>query len=134
MAAGARAGAVRASVLRIDRKPVAQLFSIRHGALLAAFKITYDEAFAAYSPGVHVLVEAMRDMLEDPSIEMFDSCARPGHPVAESLWRERMTMSDINIACRGADAAILKFCAGLENFKRSAARLARRSETEANDA
>lgn len=97
MTRGAEAGAVICDAATVDARPIAMLFSLRCGGTLCAYKISYDEAFAAHSPGVHLLVEAMRLMLADPSIALFDSCARAGHPVVDHLWRERMRVAQYDV-------------------------------------
>ncbi|MBY0422909.1 MAG: GNAT family N-acetyltransferase [Parvularculaceae bacterium] len=109
MTAGAADGAVVVDAALLDGAPVAMLFSLRAGRTLSAYKIAFDETFAAYSPGVQLLVEAMRLMLADPAIGLFDSCAREGHPVVDSLWRDRLELAQINISSsRRVDRALLR--------------------------
>ena len=118
MLAGAQQNAVQCLALTLDNKPVAMLFSLKAVGSLHAFKTTYDEHYAAYSPGTRLIVEATRRMLKDPSIAFFDSCARAGHPVVSSLWPERLRISQINISANSAmDKNLLSFAAGLENLK-----------------
>lgn len=120
MTRGAAEGAVLCDVAAFDGRPIAILFSLRCGATLSAYKIVYDEAFSAYSPGVHVLVEAMRLMLDDPGIKLFDSCARAGHPVADHLWRERMRVAHFNVSGSSfADRTLFGAAARLSAFRKS---------------
>lgn len=120
MTGGAAQGAVICDRATFDGKPIAMLFSLRCGSTLSAYKISYDEAFAAYSPGVHVLVEAMRLMLADPSIALFDSCAKQGHPVADHLWRERMRVAQFNLSGAGRlDRALFGAAAALSAMRRT---------------
>ena len=119
MKGGAAQGAVSCLALTLDRKPVAMLFLLRAGDHVSAFKTSYDETFAACSPGVQLFVEATRRMLGDPSIRVFDSCARPGHSVLDRLWPERLTVGQINVSASGiVDKGLLALAAQLERFKR----------------
>lgn len=131
MRAGAERGAVFCDAVIFDGKPVAVLFSLRCGATLCAYKITYDEAFAAYSPGVHVVVEAMRLMLSEPSITLFDSCAKADHPLVDRLWRERMRVAQFDVSGSSRlDRALFGAASRLANVRRQmAARLTARRRT-----
>jgi CelD/BcsL family acetyltransferase involved in cellulose biosynthesis len=120
MNAGARAGAIFCDQLYMNGAPAAMLFTLRCGNAQAAFKIAHDEKLNAYSPGVLLLIEATKRMLQDPNMRHFDSCARSGHPVADRLWRERMTVAQFNIPAAGVfDAPLLRLCAGLERAKKA---------------
>jgi len=99
---GAEAGAVVVDQAVLDGEPVAMLFSLRAGASLATWKTSFSERHAIYSPGVQLMIEATRLMLEDASIALLDSCARPDHPVADHIWRGRMRVSTLNVAASGA--------------------------------
>lgn len=115
MAGGAARGAVLCDALLFDGRPIAMLFSLRLGGTLTMYKITYDETLSAYSPGVHLLVETTRLMLEDSSIALFDSATHADHPVMDHLWRERLRVAQINISGAHAfDAMLLKACARVE--------------------
>lgn len=119
MKGGAAQDAVTCLALTLDRRPVAMLFLLRVGDHLSAFKTSYEETLAAYSPGVQLFVEATRRMLGDSSIRVFDSCARPGHPVLDRLWSGRLTVGQINISASGmVDKGLLALAAQLERFKR----------------
>lgn len=118
MLGGAECGGVTCLSLNLDGKPAAILFSLRAGARLYAFKTTYDEKYAAYSPGTRLIIEATRHMLDDPSISLFDSCARAGHPVVDSLWPERLRIAQFNISASSAmDRNLLSLAAGIESVK-----------------
>ena len=117
---GAAQDQVACLALTLDAKPVAMLFSLRSGNHLSAFKTAYNEAYAAYSPGVRLLVEATRKMLQDPSIQIFDSCARQGHPVVDTLWPERIKIEQLNIPTNGfIDNGLLAVAASIEKIANS---------------
>ena len=118
MTEGAARGAAHCDVLQFDGRPAAMLFSLRLGGTLTMYKITYDESLSAYSPGVHLLVEATRRMLEDPSLRLFDSGTHDNHPVMDHLWRERMRVAQVNVSGAGRfNRALLRGCARLEQIK-----------------
>ncbi|MEL7486882.1 MAG: hypothetical protein AAGJ87_06675, partial [Pseudomonadota bacterium] len=82
------------------------------------FKIAHDTAWSAYSPGVHLLIEAARRANADPTIDMLDSCARENHPVVDRLWPDRIMVSQLNIPSRSLVArGALSLAAGLEAMK-----------------
>jgi len=118
MRAGAGQGAVSCLALMLDADPVAMLFCLRSGSHLSAFKTTYDERHAAYSPGMRLLIEASARMLADPDSAHLDSCARPGHPVVDRLWPQRLPVVQLNIPTSHAgDAALLDLAAIVERAK-----------------
>ena len=128
MIAGAKEGAVGCLANTIDDEPAAMLFTLRLGSHLAAFKTSYDETLSAYSPGVRVLIEATRQML-DSDVELFDSCARQGHPVVDGLWSERLPIVQLNVpAKRVTDKTLLRTAATLETLKLKALRRLNRAE------
>jgi CelD/BcsL family acetyltransferase involved in cellulose biosynthesis len=53
-----------------------------------AFKIAYAEELAAHSPGVLLELENIRRIHGEPHVQWMDSCAAPGHPMIERLWKE----------------------------------------------
>lgn len=120
MTEGAAQGAVTCSALTLDGAPKAMLFSLRVGDKVSAFKTSYDEAMSAYSPGVRLLIEATRAMLESDA-SVLDSCAKQGHPVVDGLWPERLPIAQINVpAARTADKTLLRTAATLEKLKNGA--------------
>jgi len=119
MRGGARQGTVSCLSLVLDLDRAAMLFCLRSGSHLAAFKTSYDERHAAYSPGMRLLMEATRRTLAEPGITHLDSCARPGHPVVDRLWSERLPVVQLNIPTKYAgDAALLDLAATAERAKR----------------
>jgi len=82
------AGALSFSRLTLDGRPIAMLTTLLDGTAGFSFKTTYDEALAAYSPGV-LLQRHNLDVVEALGLAWVDSCAAPGHPMIDSLWTER---------------------------------------------
>jgi CelD/BcsL family acetyltransferase involved in cellulose biosynthesis len=72
--------------LRLDGRTISMLAHIESGRSAVSFKIAYDEAFARFSPGVLLQMEALERGL---ALDWVDSCATPGHPMFDSLWTGR---------------------------------------------
>lgn len=94
---GYLAGAVSCYCLALDGVPVAISFQLKSGGYLGGFKTVYDEKYASYSPGIHVLMKVLEDMLNDPSIRQFDSCAAENHPVMNRLMKDRQSIAQLNL-------------------------------------
>ena len=66
-----------------------------------SFKTAFDEDYARFSPGV-LLQQANLDLLDNRQVEWVDSCAAPGHPMIDSVWRERRALIWVNVALSSA--------------------------------
>lgn len=75
--------------LTLDGKVIASLIVLVEAGSAYTWKTTYDESFSAYSPGVLLMIEVTKQHLDDPNIDITDSCAVPDHPVMSRLWSER---------------------------------------------
>jgi CelD/BcsL family acetyltransferase involved in cellulose biosynthesis len=94
----AAAGKLGMVGLFLDGEPVALKCNFASGTGSFAFKIAFDEAYAANSPGV-LLELANIDLLHDAAAtHWMDSCAMPGHPMINRLWTERRLIVDRYVA------------------------------------
>lgn len=91
-------GKVRFWTMYLDRKPVASLFALVNNGEAVLGKIGYDQAFAKFSPGVLVIIEATRALFAEPGLRLADSNAIPGHPMIDRIWRDRIPCADVVIA------------------------------------
>jgi CelD/BcsL family acetyltransferase involved in cellulose biosynthesis len=66
--------------LKLDGKVIASLVVFIEASIAYTWKTAYDESLAAYSPGMLLMIELTRNHLEDPNIEMTDSCAHRAIP------------------------------------------------------
>src|SRR5690606_37031550 len=107
LAGAAEAGRLDMRALDVDERPLAMLinFLVPPGGF--SFKSAFDEDYARFSPGV-LLQKANLDLLDDPAIAWVDSCAAPGHPMIDSVWRERRALIWVN-APLSASADRLRF-------------------------
>lgn len=79
----------RVHALVLDGKTIASLVVFIESSVAYTWKTAYDEALAAFSPGVLLMAEVTRTLLDDPNVDIADSCAVPDHPVMSRMWRER---------------------------------------------
>ena len=93
----AEAGKLDMRALDLDDRPLAMLINFLCPPGGFSFKTAFDEDFARFSPGV-LLQQANLDLLDDPRIDWVDSCAAPGHPMIDSVWRERRALVWVNAA------------------------------------
>ena len=87
--------------LLLDGQPLAMMFAMVEGGQAWLGKIAYDEAFAKFSPGVLLILDATAATLADPAIAFADSCAIPGHPMIDHIWRDRLALCSVLIPAPG---------------------------------
>jgi CelD/BcsL family acetyltransferase involved in cellulose biosynthesis len=75
--------------LTLDGRPIAMRHTLLAGCGSYAFRTTYDEHYAKYSPGLLLELETMRRIAAHPEVRWMDSCAAPRHTLLERIWRER---------------------------------------------
>lgn len=85
----ARRGRLRLSALRLNGRAIAMKCNLLSPPGSFAFKIAYDEAFQRFSPGQLLEVDNIRRLHAEADVHWMDSCADPGHPMIEHLWKER---------------------------------------------
>jgi CelD/BcsL family acetyltransferase involved in cellulose biosynthesis len=91
----AREGALRFWKLSLDGEAIAMMFALVSCGKGWLGKIAYDEAFAKYSPGVLLILDATKSLFEEKAVRLVDSCAIPNHPMIDNIWRERIPMCDV---------------------------------------
>lgn len=96
LSGAAEAGKLDMRALDLGDRPLAMLvnFLVPPGGF--SFKTAFDEDYARFSPGV-LLQQDNLDLLGDPRIDWVDSCAAPGHPMIDSVWRERRALLWVNL-------------------------------------
>jgi hypothetical protein len=75
--------------LVLDGKAIAMKQILLAGGGGFVFRITYDETYAKYSPGLLLELENMRRAWDGSQIKWMDSCANPRHPLFNRIWSER---------------------------------------------
>ncbi len=85
----------RVHTLLLDEKVIACLIVFVEQGVAYTWKTAYDEAYSAYSPGTLLMIEATKTHLDDPNVQVTDSCAIPDHPIMDRLWSERRRVGTI---------------------------------------
>jgi CelD/BcsL family acetyltransferase involved in cellulose biosynthesis len=85
---------------RIDRlllgdRTIAAAIALRSGDTGWFWKISYDESYSRFSPGVQLALDLTQSLLGEPGLARVDSCAVQDHPMIDHLWRERRALSDL---------------------------------------
>jgi hypothetical protein len=106
--------------LRADGKTIAATIALKSGDTAWGWKVSYDEGYADYSPGVLAVVALTETLLADPAITQADSCATATDTMASQLWSERLVMADwLFTAGTGADFSF-GLASRLEALRRTA--------------
>jgi CelD/BcsL family acetyltransferase involved in cellulose biosynthesis len=87
-----RTDQLRMIALRLDGRAVAMKCNFIAPPGAFAFKIAYAEELAMHSPGVLLELENIRRIHDEARVQWMDSCADPGHPMIERLWKEQRTI------------------------------------------
>jgi len=93
--------------LFLDDRPLALKCNFLAGAGGFAFKIAFDEAYRAFSPGFLLEIENVRRLHRRPEIRWMDSCADAQHAMINRLWPGRRTMATVLFATGRAPGDLL---------------------------
>ena len=88
--------------LRLGGKAVALKHNLFAGDGSFAFKITFDESFARYSPGVLLELENIERLHRMPWLRWMDSCAAPNRFMINHLWTARRQIETVFFSTGGA--------------------------------
>jgi Acetyltransferase (GNAT) domain len=88
---------VRMMTLDLDGRAIASLIILIENGVGHTWKIAFDEAHAAASPGMQLMIEATKYLIEDPNIVRADSCAVPDHPMMDRIWSARAPVETLVI-------------------------------------
>jgi CelD/BcsL family acetyltransferase involved in cellulose biosynthesis len=91
----AREHKCRIDALTVDERPIAMSITLKSRDRAFVWKVAYDEAFAAQSPGVQLALEVTRLQQSDAACRMTDSCAVADHPMIDRLWPDRLPIVDL---------------------------------------
>lgn len=85
----------RIHTLVLNGQAIASLIVFVEAGIAYTWKTAFDETYATFSPGTLLMLEVTRHHLDDPNIEITDSCAVPDHPVMSRIWTERLQIGTI---------------------------------------
>jgi CelD/BcsL family acetyltransferase involved in cellulose biosynthesis len=123
MAGGAaRKGKLQMLALRLDGRPVALKMNLIGGEGAFAFKITFDESFGRFSPGVLLELDNVERAHQLPALRWMDSCAAPNRFMINHLWPDRREMQTVFFATGGRLGALTVALVPLLHFFRRLAR------------
>lgn len=110
----------RIHTLDLDGRPIAILIVFVESGEAWTWKTAYDEDLSAFSPGTLLMIEVVKNHLEDPNIERTDSCAVPDHPVMSRLFHERETIETLVIGLNpGAHRATQQAASQIHLYRRT---------------
>jgi CelD/BcsL family acetyltransferase involved in cellulose biosynthesis len=102
-----RRGRLMLLTLRCGGRPVAGLCNFLAGPVSFAFKVAFDEAYAAFSPGVLLELENVRRMHAQSGFLWQDSCTAPGPSMIDQLWLDRRVIQTLLVAPGKAPGAFV---------------------------
>jgi hypothetical protein len=110
MTEGHRQGGLHLTALRLDGAFIAMKCNLLAGDGSFAFKITFDERYARFSPGVQLELETIRWFHEPTNLKRtrwMDSCAHHSRFMINHLWSARRPVESMAFATGHATAALL---------------------------
>jgi CelD/BcsL family acetyltransferase involved in cellulose biosynthesis len=120
MKALAAEGKVSVHRLTLDAHPIAAIITLFTGTTAWTWKTAYNEAFAASSPGVQLMLDVTETLIARTDIAQVDSCATAHHPMIDHLWRERLALADRFIRIGPDHKAAFALACALEGARRGA--------------
>ncbi len=81
--------------LTLDGRTIASLVVFINADQAWTWKTAYDESLKAFSPGVLLMIEVLKNHLGNPALRLTDSCAIPDHPVMSRLFHDRQAFGTI---------------------------------------
>jgi tetratricopeptide (TPR) repeat protein len=86
-------GKVRIDRLLVNNRAIAAAITLRKRNKAWYWKMSYDEAYRRFSPGVLLTLELTKSLLADSTLVSVDSLTIPGHPMIDHMWRERLAVA-----------------------------------------
>lgn len=82
--------AAHVTELRAGDRLVAAQLQLVGGGTSSCVKTAYDERLRRHSPGLLLELDVLERFHDDPAVDLLDSCAAPGNPLAERLFPDRL--------------------------------------------
>lgn len=111
-------GSLRLWKVVFDGKPIAMMSGLVKGNQGWLGKIAYDEAFAKYSPGVMLVLDATERLIDKERLALVDSCAIPNHPMINNIWRDRLALGDVMVQGPGLSSPLFHVLLKAETGRR----------------
>lgn len=102
-------GRLHVHTLEVGGRPVAAQLSLRAQDAVFVLKSAFDEAFAAYSPGVQLHLDVMDHLASTTDATLIDTCTYEGNDTLARLYPDRREVASVAVATGGlADRATLR--------------------------
>ncbi|HJW79466.1 MAG TPA: GNAT family N-acetyltransferase [Beijerinckiaceae bacterium] len=115
-------GLAAVTSLTLDGEPVSMGVVLRSGGTAYTWKIAYEEAAAAFSPGYLLALEDTAAFLADDTVAEVDSCASADFGIMAEVWSERKSVADFYIDVRSGASlrfrAMMLLVAAMESLPR----------------
>jgi CelD/BcsL family acetyltransferase involved in cellulose biosynthesis len=103
-----RAGRLKFWQINFNGEAIASLFALTDDGEATLGKIAHSNAYAKYSPGVLIILDATAALFADPTIVRADSNAIPDHPMIDRIWRDRIECVDALLAGPSTPTAVFQ--------------------------
>lgn len=100
-------GALHMVGLFLDGHPAAMQCNLFASGQGFAFKVAFNEQWAAFSPGVLLEVEAIRDLYRRSGFVSMDACTGRDHPLMGRIWRDVRRIERLRVATNARGSALL---------------------------
>lgn len=110
---------IEIDALILNGETVAMAIVLRNGSKAHYWKTSYNEKYAAYSPGVLLTWKLADRLLADASVTQVDSCATPNHNMADHMFPDRVELADMMISSRGCSEQAFRIAASIEETRRN---------------
>ncbi len=91
------AGRLELLALEGEGHTLAMQCNLLAGGCLFSFKVAHDEAYARYSPGVHLEIAAIKAFQDRDDVTRMDSCADPGNDLINRLWPDKVRLITVAV-------------------------------------
>jgi CelD/BcsL family acetyltransferase involved in cellulose biosynthesis len=92
--------------LGLPDRPAAMLFTLVAGDTAFAVKLAHDERLAHGAPGVQLMTESADWFHAQPTVQRFDSCARPDNAMINALWPDRRSTASLALTVPGLPGVV----------------------------
>lgn len=122
IAGSARDASVEMFGLFLNGEPIALACNLNSMRGAFTYKITFDESYKKYSPGILLQLHLMQHFFEQDRVHWLDSCAVPNHPMINRLWTERRSIEHLLVS---TGKPVAELILGAMPFVRNCKRLLR---------
>lgn len=116
--------------LFLDDQPIAMKCNLCAGREGLAWKITYDENFSKFSPGLILELEHKLHFERQSELDRLDFCARADHPLCQRIAHQQLCLQRLLIPC---DSLVSELYCSAVSFLRRMKRHLRSCRSKADE-